>query len=79
MLAEPKEDTVIGLRDRAMLALLYGTGIRASECASLRSGQVDLTQLTITVQGKGGHERVIPLNPQLAELFEEGCGRGVRE
>ncbi len=69
LLAEPKTDTVIGLRDRALLALLYGTGIRASECASLRSGQVDLTQLTIRVRGKGGHERVIPLNPQLAEVL----------
>ncbi|MGC2418299.1 MAG: tyrosine-type recombinase/integrase [Candidatus Acidiferrales bacterium] len=69
LLAEPEADTMIGLRDRAMLALLYGTGIRASECASLRSGQVDLAQLTITVQGKGGHERVIPLNPQLADVL----------
>jgi site-specific recombinase XerD len=69
LLAEPETDTVIGLRDRALLALLYGTGIRASECASFRSGQVDLAQLTITVQGKGGHDRVIPLNPQLAEVL----------
>lgn len=71
LLAEPKADTIIGLRDRALLALLYGTGIRASECASLRSGQVDLTQLTITVQGKGGHERAIPLNPELAEVLRD--------
>jgi len=69
LLAKPEEDTVIGLRDRAMLALLYGTGIRASECSSLSNGQVDLSQLTITVRGKGGHERVIPLNPQLAEVL----------
>ena len=69
LLAEPQPDTVIGLRDRAMLALLYGTGIRASECAGLRNSQVDLRQLTITVQGKGGHERVIPLNPELAEVL----------
>jgi len=69
LLAEPPPDTVIGLRDRALLALLYGTGIRASECAGLRNHQVDLTQLTITVQGKGGHERVIPLNPELAEVL----------
>jgi site-specific recombinase XerD len=69
LLAQPKSDTVIGLRDRALLALLYGTGIRASECATLRSGQVDLAQLTITVRGKGGHERVVPLNPQLAEVL----------
>ena len=69
LLAEPKPDTVIGLRDRALLALLYGTGIRASECALLRNGNVDLKQLTITVQGKGGHERSIPLNPELAEVL----------
>jgi len=69
LLAGPKTDTVIGLRDRALLALLYGTGIRASECASLCSGQVDLAQLTICVCGKGGHERVIPLNPHLAEVL----------
>lgn len=69
LLAGPKPDTVIGLRDRALLALLYGTGIRASECASLRNGHVDLKQLTITVEGKGGHERSIPLNVQLAEVL----------
>jgi site-specific recombinase XerD len=69
LLSEPSSDTVIGLRDRALLALLYGTGIRASECSSLCEGNVDLKQLTIRVRGKGGHERVIPLNPQLAEVL----------
>jgi site-specific recombinase XerD len=71
LLAEPKSDTVIGLRDRALLALLCGTGIRASEAASLRCQQVDLTRLTITVCGKGGHERSIPLNPQLAPVLRD--------
>jgi len=69
LLSEPKPDTVIGLRDRALLALLYGTGIRASECASLRNARVDLKQLTITVEGKGGHERTIPLNLELAAVL----------
>ncbi len=69
LLAQPTTDTVIGLRDRALLSLLYGTGIRATECATLRCGQVDLIRLTITVRGKGGHERAIPLNPQLAEVL----------
>lgn len=71
LLVQPKTDTVIGLRDRALLATLYGTGIRASECASLRSGQVDLVRLAITVQGKGGHERAIPLNEQLAAVLRD--------
>jgi integrase/recombinase XerD len=69
LLSGPMADTLIALRDRALLSLLYGTGIRASECASLRCGQVDLVHLTITVNGKGGHERTIPLNPDLATLL----------
>lgn len=71
LLVRPSLDTIIGLRDRAVLALLYGTGIRVSECAGLRCGRVDLTRLTITVCGKGGHERSIPLNPQLAEVLRQ--------
>jgi len=70
LLEQPTTDTVIGLRDRAVLALLYGSGIRASECASLRCGQIDLIRLSVTVRGKGGHERSIPLNPQLGEVLK---------
>lgn len=62
LLAAPDADTVLGLRDRALLQLLYGTGIRASECATLREADVDLALQTVTVQGKGGHQRAIPLN-----------------
>jgi len=62
LLSLPPDDTVLGLRDRAILALLYGTGIRASECSSLTEGDVDLELCTITVIGKGGHERCVPLN-----------------
>jgi len=62
LLSQPGEDTVLGLRDRAILTLLYGTGIRASECASLTVENVDFDDHTIRVTGKGGHERVIPLN-----------------
>jgi len=42
LLRVPAANTIIGLRDRAILTLLYGTGIRASECASLKEGEVDL-------------------------------------
>jgi integrase/recombinase XerD len=62
LLACPKTDTVLGLRDRAILVLLYATGIRAGECASLLDEWVDLNECTIRVYGKGGRERVIPLN-----------------
>lgn len=66
LLSTPESDTILGLRDRALLTLLYGTGIRASECASLRQEDVDLEALTVTVTGKGGHQRSIPLNGEVA-------------
>jgi integrase/recombinase XerD len=65
LLATPPTDTIVGLRDRALLALLYATGIRASECAGLKQGDVDFREQTIRVLGKGGHERVIPLNSEV--------------
>jgi integrase/recombinase XerD len=67
MLDIPPSDIVLGLRDRAILALLYGTGIRASECATLTEGNVDLGGKNIRVTGKGGHQRAIALNDKVAE------------
>jgi integrase/recombinase XerD len=64
-------DTIIGVRDRAIIALLYGTGIRASECAGLREGRVNLKELIITVRGKGGHERTLPINEEVAAYLRE--------
>jgi site-specific recombinase XerD len=70
LLAMPGTDTVLGLRDRAILALLYGTGIRASECAALKQGDVDLREMTVTVTGKGGNQRTIPLNERVAGALD---------
>jgi site-specific recombinase XerD len=66
LLIGPGTDTIVGLRDRAILALLYGTGIRASECARLRVRNVSLEDMSIKVNGKGGHDRVVPLNERVA-------------
>lgn len=73
LLSAPGTDTILGLRDRALLALLYGTGIRASECASLRQGDVDFEAMTVTVTGKGGNQRTIPLNDQVTAVLEVYC------
>jgi site-specific recombinase XerD len=62
LLTLPPKNTVIGIRDRAILALLYGTGIRVSECATLTESSVDLEGQLITVTGKGCHQRTVPLN-----------------
>ncbi|MFC1461360.1 tyrosine-type recombinase/integrase [Verrucomicrobiota bacterium] len=71
LLAHPRTDTVIGLRDRALLTLLYGTGIRATECATLKEEDVDLLDHTIRVLGKGGHERIIPLNTEVSKTLRQ--------
>lgn len=69
LLDQPRTDTVLGFRDRALLTLLYGTGIRATECATLIEADVDLASDTIRVVGKGGHERVLPLNAEVARAL----------
>lgn len=71
LIAQPRTDTILGLRDRAILALLYGTGIRATECSGLTEGNVDLDNATIRVIGKGGHERVLPLNVEVARTLQQ--------
>jgi site-specific recombinase XerD len=70
LLSSPPSDTVLGLRDRAILTLLYGTGIRASECAGLKEEDVDLDQQQVKVKGKGGHERTVPLNVRVTESLQ---------
>lgn len=69
LLETPRQDNILGLRDRALLTLIYGTGIRASECATAREEDVDLSERTIRVVGKGGHHRVIPLNDQVVTVL----------
>lgn len=71
LIAQPRTDTVLGLRDRALLTLLYGTGIRATECSTLKDADVDLRGATIRVVGKGGHERTIPLNGQVVRALRQ--------
>jgi site-specific recombinase XerD len=59
-LSGPSEDeTIIGLRDRAILELLFSTGLRVSECANLLIEQVNLKRDEFTVKGKGSKHRVV--------------------
>jgi integrase/recombinase XerD len=63
------DDTPLGLRDRAMLELLYGSGLRVSELVSLVLGAVDRRAGLLRVLGKGSRERVVPVGePALAAL-----------
>lgn len=71
LIEQPRADTIIGIRDRAIVSLIYGTGIRCSECANLLERNVDLDLGTIQVLGKGGDERVLPLNPAVVEFLRQ--------
>jgi integrase/recombinase XerC len=56
-----RDDTPVGVRDRAVLELLYGSGLRVSEVCALDIEAVDLAEGTARVLGKGSKERVVPL------------------
>lgn len=60
-----------GIRDKIVLELLYGTGIRLSELINLKEGDLDLYQKQIKVTGKRNKQRIIPINKTLGELFEQ--------
>ncbi len=61
MMDLPDTATPAGLRDRAVLELLYGTGIRVGELTGLTIAGLDLPAATIRVRGKGSKERILPL------------------
>ncbi len=58
-------------RDRAMLELLYASGMRASELVALNLGDVDTSGHSVRCFGKGHKERLIPIYPQAAKVVEE--------
>lgn len=66
-----RSSTPEGLRDKAMLELLYATGMRVSELVALNLRDIDLTEATVRCMGKGGRERLLPLNETAVTALEE--------
>ena len=64
LLAAPDVRTPIGIRDRAMLEVLYATGVRVSELCALKPADVDLQVGLLTAFGKGRKERLVPVGEQ---------------
>jgi integrase/recombinase XerD len=60
LLAAPDPDTPLGLRDRAMLELMYASGLRVSELVGLKTFHVGLNESVLRVTGKGNKERLVP-------------------
>lgn len=67
LLEQPDVTRDIGVRDRAILEILYATGLRASEVIALRLGDVDLDKGVVICLGKGSKERLVPLGRSAIE------------
>lgn len=87
LLEAPGEKDTYAIRDRAILELLYSTGMRVSELVSRNVADLDFTEEVLTVRGKGNKERLVPVGrpaveavrgwlPQRSQLIEHRAGRG---
>jgi integrase/recombinase XerD len=76
LLAAPDVGTAVGLRDRAMLELLYACGLRISELVGLQVGSVNVRQGVVRVTGKGSKDRLVPMGQEairwILRFIEEG-------
>ncbi len=75
MLEFPDTTTRNGLRDAAILELLYGTGIRVSELVGLNIQSVDSMNGTLKVLGKGAKERIVPFGRHARDILKRYLGR----
>ena len=67
LLAQPDVKTPRGLRDRALIELLYATGLRVSELITLRPGDVNLEASYLTCTGKGAKQRIVPMGDEATD------------
>lgn len=74
LLAAPDIEQPLGLRDRAMLEVLYASGLRVTELVSLSLPQVNLRQGVVRVLGKGSKERLVPLGEEALLWLERYLG-----
>jgi integrase/recombinase XerC len=75
MMNLPDVSTIAGLRDRAILEILYGTGIRLNELINLDLGNIDFKNDTIKVLGKGRKHRIVPLGKKAKDSLKQYLSR----
>ena len=76
LLAAPRPRTKLGLRDRAMIELMYASGLRVSEVSKLGLSEVNLDAGFLRVIGKGDKERIVPVGKQASDWLRRYLGEG---
>ena len=76
LIAAPDTSTALGLRDRAMLEVLYACGLRVSELIGLQSQMLNLEQGYVRIKGKGNKERLVPLGEVAITWVEQYLQHG---
>jgi integrase/recombinase XerD len=71
LLEAPKVEEVLGLRDRAMLELLYASGLRVTELISLKMPNLSLSEGVLRVLGKGQRERLVPMGEYALDWLQQ--------
>jgi len=75
LLRAPDVDTDLGLRDRAMLELMYASGLRVSELVALKTLHVSLNEGVLRIMGKGSKERLVPFGEEAREWLQRYMGQ----
>ena len=73
LLSAPITETAAGLRDRAMLEVMYASGLRVSELVGLKLGDINFDMGFIVARGKGNKERIVPLGEEALKWIKLYC------
>jgi integrase/recombinase XerD len=76
LLREPKGTEPLALRDRALLEVMYASGLRVSEVTGLELADIDLDEGMLCARGKGSKERLVPVGRQAIAALGAYCARG---
>jgi integrase/recombinase XerD len=76
LLSQPSGTDAPALRDRALLELMYASGLRASEAIGLELGDIDLEERVLRTHGKGSKERIVPIGQAALKAIEVYLKRG---